>query len=158
MDVDMKHAQAEFEKFCKALDADGWRYNKNEEKLTIETGATGDDLPINIYIQVDANRELLYLLSKLPINVPEDKRIDMVVAVCMVNDLMVHGCFDYNIQEGTLFFRMANSYKDSSLGDDLYKYMLYCSCQTIDEYNDKLLMLSSGIIDLEAFIKLMDEE
>lgn len=158
MAADMERAQAEFEKLCQTFEEEGWKIQKDEEKLVIECSARGEDLTIDLHVQVDADRELIYLLSKMPFTVADDKRIDMVIAVSMVNDILVHGCFDFDVNSGRMFFRMTNSYKDSSLGYDLYKYLIYCSCQTIDEYNDKLLMLSTGILDMDAFIKLMNEE
>ena len=60
--------------------------------------------------------------------------------------------------EGLVFFRMTNSYMDSNLSSEVYKYLLYCASQTIDAFNDKLLMLSKGIIDVEQFIKLYNKE
>ncbi len=143
---------------CKMLDEAGWNYKKNEEELKVETGARGDDLPIELTIKVDVERQLVMLISHLPYVIAEDKRVDVAVAVSVINNLLVDGCVDYDLSDGHVFFRMTNSYRDSVLDKEVYKYMLYCACQTIDGFNDKLLMLSKGIIDFQKFAELYGKE
>ena len=151
------HARAleAFKALCSNLDSHHWKYKKNEDSLEIESGAQGDDLPMDIDIRVDEERELVMLLSHQPFVTPEDKRIDMAVAVSIVNNRIVDGCFDFDVRNGHMFFRMVSSFRDSILGDDLFTYMVGCSCQTIDAFNDKFLMLSKGMISVEQFIELI---
>ena len=137
---------------CRAMDETNWKYTKKEEELRIETGVRGDDLPMYLYIDVDADRQCLRLLSPIPVTVPEDKRLDVAAAISTVNNLLVDGCFDYNILDGSIYFRMAYSYIDMTFGTEFYMYMLHCSCQIIDEYNDKFLMLAKGMLTLEQFL------
>ena len=93
------------------------------------------------------------LLSTLPFNVPEDKRLDLAIAISQVNDVLVDGSFDYDVKRGRILFRMTNSFIESDIGNDLFDYLVGCSCQTIDEYNDKMMKVSLGIMSVEDFIK-----
>ena len=145
-------AKATFDKLCLALEKNDWRFKKNEERLSIECGAQGEDLPMEINVRVDADRMLVMLLSKLPYAIPEDKRLDVAIAVSVVNNALVDGSFDYDIASGSIFFRMTNSFLESVISDEVFTYMLFCSCQTIDEYNDKFLMLGKGVLTLEQFL------
>lgn len=142
-----------FDFVCGMLDEDDWNYTKDEEQLAIETGARGEDLPIEFIIRVDAERNMILLLSQLPVTVKEDKCLDMSVAVSIANYGLVDGSFDYNIVSGKIYFRMTNSFIDSTVSKDLIMYLILCSCKTIDDYNDKFLMLSNGTISLEKFIE-----
>ena len=137
---------------CKALDNNDWKYKKDEEKLTVECGAQGDDLPMEITIHVDAERQIVLLFSKLPFAIQEDKRLDVAIAVSAVNNVLADGCFDYDVTNGRMYFRMTNSFMDSVLHEEVFAYMLYCSCKTIDDYNDKFLMLAKGMIEMEKFL------
>lgn len=150
----LEQASAVFETLCQTLDGHQWHYEKDENGLGIECGAQGDDLPMKLSIKVDADRNLVLLISHIPFVIPEEKRLDLAVAVSIVNNRLVDGCFDYDVKSGHMFFRMTNSYMESVLGSDLFTYMLFCSCQTIDEYNDKFLMLSKGMMSLEQFISI----
>ncbi len=145
-------AKATYDTFCRMLDNNDWNYKKNEEKLTIECGAQGDDLPMEITVKVDADRQVVMVLSHLPFVIKEDKRLEVAIAVSAINNALVDGCFDYDLANGRLYFRMTNSFLQSTLGEDAFKYLLYCSCQTIDEYNDRFLMLAKGMLTIEQFL------
>ena len=146
-------AKKTFATLCSMLDNNEWKYEKDEENLCIDCGAQGEDLPMPINIRIDTERQLILLLSHIPFSVNEDKRMETAIAVSIVNNRLVDGNFDYDITEGDLYFRMTNSFIDSEISEEAFKYMLYCSCMTIDEYNDKFLMLSKGLLPLESFLK-----
>ena len=157
-DPQLAQAKKVYRGLCHALDKENWKYTKDEENLRVETGARGNDFPMDLYLKVDAERQILVLFSPLPVAVPEDKRIDVAVAVSMVNNQLVDGCFDYNILSGEFFFRMVHGFIDMELGTEFYKYMLYCSCQTIDAYSSKFYMLSKGMLTIEQFLAAETKE
>ena len=148
----MLRAQRVYETLCTTLDSHDWKYKRNEENLSIDCGVQGDDIPIEITIKVDPDMQLIMLLSHLPFVVSEERRLDVAIATSIVNNSLVDGSFDYDITEGHMFFRMTSSFIESEIGNELFAYMLMCSCHTIDEYNDKFLMLDKGMISIEKFI------
>lgn len=152
----LQHAQEVFRGLCKIFDDRGWKYDKDEEKLKIESGTRGDDLPIPFNIYVDAKRQMLSLISHLPFEIPEDKRLEIAIAVSAINYKLLDGCFDYNIGSGNLFFRMNNSIMESDIGEDLLVYLAFYSFQVIDKYNDTLLLLAKGKISIDQFLQSMN--
>ena len=154
---DIKLAKEVFAAVCQRLEEDEWSFKKDETKLEITCGAQGDDLPMDINIQVDADRSLVLLLSPMPFTVPEDKRLDVVVAVSAINNILADGCFDFSIVSGRLFFRMTNSFCDSLIGKEVFAYMLYTACATIDKFNDKFFMLTKGMLSLENFLSVIKD-
>ncbi len=151
-DEKLERAQKVYGTLCSTLDSHEWHYKKDEEKLSIDCGAQGEDLPMEITIKVDAERQLIMLLSHLPFVISEDKRLDVAIAVSAVNNKLVDGSFDYDIADGHMFFRLTSSFIESEIGNELFTYMLMVSCHTIDEYNDKFLMLGKGMMSIEDFI------
>ena len=147
-----EQAKATFATLCQALDNHEWRYKKDEDKLSIECGAQGDDLPMEITVKVDSDRMLVLLISHMPFVIQEDKRLDVAIAVSAINNALVDGCFDYDVASGHMFFRMTNSFVESKISEEVFAYMLFCSCKTVDEYNDKFLMLAKGLISIEQFL------
>ena len=156
-DKELLQAKEAFKTLCAMLDGREWKYDKDEENLAIKSGASGDDLPIDIRITVDPNKQLVTLLSQLPYSVPEDDRVLLAVAVCAANYNMVDGSFDYNLSSGNIMFRMTTSIRESIISQDVFEYMLYVSCRTVDEYNDKFFMLTKKTMSLEDFIKMTKE-
>ncbi len=148
----IEKAKKVFSTICRTLDKEEWKYDKDEENLIIESGAQGDDLPMKFRIIVNAENMLTSFISHIPVVIQEDKRLDIAVAVSIINNRIVDGSFDYDITSGHIFFRLTNSYIDCELGEDVFWYMLHCSLSTIDEYNDKFLMLAKGMITIEQLI------
>ena len=148
----MERARKVFDTLCATLDSHDWHYSKDDEKLEIVCNAQGDDLPIRVRFIVDTARQIILLFSPLPFEISEDKRLDAAIAVSMVNNRIVDGGFDYNIATGFLTYRMTSSFIDSDIGNDLFTYMLFTACRTVDDYNDKFLMLSKGTLGIEYFI------
>ena len=152
----MELARATFATLCRTLEMHDWRYEKDEETMTLTCSAKGDDLPMEFTVKIDAERMVVVMFSYMPFTIQEDKRLDAALAITAVNYALVHGTFDYNIATGDIYFRMTNSFLDSTLSEELLAYMLFCSCKTIDDYIDKFLMLSKGMISLEQFLKSLD--
>ena len=150
--MDAEKAKTVYETICSMFDGRGWHYKKDEENLIIYCGVSGDDLPMEFIIQVRDKIDTVAFVSILPFTVPEDKRLDMAVAVCAVNYLLVDGCFDFDISDGELLFRMNNSYLDVEPSMDVFSYMINCAATTVDEYNDKFLMISKGYIKINQFL------
>ena len=153
----LKNAQSVFSTVCEMLDDKGWRYQKDAEKLKINCSATGEDLPIDVRFIVDAERDLVMFLSSLNFSVPEEMRETMAKAVSMINYSTVAGSFDFNPADGALWFRLTSSYRDSLVSKGVYEYMLIVSCSTVDEYNDKLLMLAKGNMSLQELQEHIDK-
>ena len=154
---EMKQAQNAFNTLCAMLDDHGWKYQRDDENLRIECGANGDVLPIDIRITVSADKQLVTLLSQLPFKVPEDDRVLGAIAVTAANYNMVDGSFDYNLASGAIIFRLTTSIRESLISKDVFEYMLFVSCGTVDNYNDKLLMVIKHAMSLEDFIKFTKE-
>jgi len=101
--------------------------------------------------------EYVSFFSKLPFNVEEDKRIDVALAICAVNYWLADGSFDYDLSDGSILFRLTSSYKESTLGEALFEYMVVVSAATVDNYNDKFFMMSKGMMTYQQFIEAHDD-
>lgn len=152
----IKQAKAVFKTLCDMLDDKKWHYDKDENNLRIECGVQGDDLPMNIRMEVDAERMLVVLYSQMPFKVAEDRRSALAVAVSVANYGMVDGSFDYNYLNGNIVFRLTSSYRDSLIGKEMLAYMLACSCHTVDEYNDKFLMVAKSNMSYDEILKVIN--
>ena len=148
----LKIAGSTFDMLVKMLDERKWTYDAKKEELVIETGAQGDDLPIPLHISVDADRQVVIMYSFLPFEIPENKRLEIALAVSVINDSIVDGSFDYNFVSGRLVYRLTSSFMGSVLSKALFEYMVDCTCATVDNYNDKLEAIIKGTLDVKAFI------
>lgn len=155
MSEDQKSIKANevFNGICTALDEMNIRYvKKTDDVLGVDFGVPSHDIPIRIVITLDIENEHIMLFSCLPINIPTDKYFEMSVAVNAANCTIVNGSFDFDCNNGSLFFKMTNSYKNSVLGTELYKYMVNVAMETVDSYNDEFLKIARDLITLREFL------
>lgn len=152
---ELKQAQAAFDTLCGMLDEKDWKYEKDEENLVITSAAQGDDLPIDLRITVDPDRLLVILLSTIPFTIPEDRRTALAVAVSAANYGLVDGNFDYDYLNGRIVFRLTSCYRESLMGKEMFEYMLFIACSTVDNYNDKFLMVAKTDISYEEINKVI---
>lgn len=151
----IKQAKAVYSTLCAMLDAHNWKYEKDEEHYVIQCGVQGDDLPMDVSVQVDPDRLLVILLSPMPFRVEEAQRKQMAIAVSVANYGIVDGSFDYDYRSGKIIFRMTTSYRASLIGKELFEYMLAVSCNTIDEYNDKFLMVAKKPMSTDEIMEII---
>ena len=149
----LMYAKEAYNTLCRALDNIGWTYKRMDDELKIMFGVGGDDIPMNFLIIIDAERQLVRLLSLLPFQMNSDKRVEGALATCIINYVLADGSFDFDLDEGHIMFRLTASFKESLLGEELFKYMVSIACHTIDKYNDQLSDLNDGKISLEQFLE-----
>lgn len=148
----MKLAKEVYAVLCEALDKRKWRYKKDEEELDVQFSVNGDDIRMDFIIAVDAERQLVRLVSLMPFKFDETKKIDGAIAVCAASYGLADGSFDCDLFTGEVSFRMTQTYRGSKLGDGLFQYMIGCACVTVDKYNDKFLAISKGYLSINDFI------
>lgn len=150
-DKQLKNAQEVYKTLCEMLDDKNYSYDKHEEDLVVALVMHGEDIPMQIIFNVDDKREIIRLLSPIPVVFEDDKRLDGAIATSQINYRLADGSFDFDYQKGRVIFRLTSSYTDSQISKDLLEYMIGVACYTIDEYNDKLVMLAKGQLSVEDF-------
>lgn len=145
-------AKRVFETLCASIENRGWHFRKEEELLLVHFGVTGDDIPMRFIMVVDAERQLVRIMSRLPFKMDEDNRIEGAIATCVATNRLANGCFDYDITDGSITFRMTASYRESDIGEGLFLYMIDSSANIVDDYNDKFLALNKGLISIQDFL------
>lgn len=149
----IKKANQVYRSLCDMLDAKDFKYDRYDEKLTIRFGIIGDDLPMQFIMFIDADRELIRLLSPLPVIFDSKKINEGLLSINQANYSLADGSFDFDVISGKVNFRMIASFVDSLISKDVFQYMIDVASHTIDDYNDKMLMLSKGAMTIEEFFK-----
>lgn len=155
--VKMDAARGNFETLCGALERAKVKFTRDDEALRVDYTYKGDDLLMPFMFIVDPDREFVRLISPMSPRVKEDKRLDMAVAISLLNYRLAFGCFDLDMDDGELRFRMVNSFRDTPLSEEVFAMMLQTGHAIVEKYNDKLYTLAAGIISLEQFVTAISE-
>ena len=150
-DKKLKNAQNMYKTLCAMLDEKELKYEKHENDLVVTFTLGGEDIPMQFVLNVDAERQLIRLLSPIPVIFGEDKRIEGAIAACQANYGIADGSFDFDFKQGRIIFRMTSSFIDSLISKDVFEYMIAVAGYTVDEYNDKFFMLAKGKLSIKEF-------
>ena len=145
-------ARAVYEDMCAALEKRRWKHQRSDDDLVITFGVSGDDLPMDFILAVDAERQLLRVLSRLPFKVPENKRMEIAIATCAASYRLADGSFDFDLATGDIVFRQTASFRESRIGDGLFEYLVEVPGIIVDKYNDKFFAISKGMMSIDDFL------
>lgn len=151
-EINMKLAQQTYRTLLKAIAENGWSCRQDDNNLSIYFGVNGEDLKMGFDVSIDASRQLVRLSSMLPFNFPKDKIIDGARATSAANYLLcADGSFDFNVLTGEVSFRMTTGYRSSQISSSALVYLVNYATWAVDKANDKLLMISNGMMTVEQF-------
>lgn len=149
-EVNMETAKAMYGTVCSALDEMNLNYRKFEEDLVITFGYKGQDMNHDVIIIVNAEREVIQLVEKLPFEIDENKAADVSRAVCYANQYLVSGRFIYNMKD-EISFKLTQFYAGSLIGHEVIKNMIIALAVTVEGYDDKFMALNKGYLKPEDF-------
>ena len=125
---------------------------EQEDRFMIKFNMSGDDIPMRFFIYVNPAHQIITLHSPISVKFPADKIDIACKALCAINYRLTDGDFQIDIRDGEVLYNMSNSYAGSLISNDVFNYMLGMSINIVDEFNDKLLMLSKGLIDMDILL------
>ncbi len=152
-----KNARSAFQTLLNALDGMDWKYDQDDEKLRVDFSVQGDDLPMDFTVMIDDDRQLVRLISFLPFKFPKETRVEGAIATSQINYKLADGSFDYDLTDGEVSFRQTSSFRASLISPKMLQLMVNCAACTVDDYNDRLFMLSKGVLSLDDFIRALTE-
>ena len=127
-----------------------------DDRYVIRFNMSGDDIPMRFFLYVNTDKQIITLHSPQPVTFSADK-IDLACkAICAINYRLTDGDFQIDVRDGEVLFNMSNCYAGSLISGDVFDYMLGMSINIVDEFNDKLLMLSKGMIGLDAIMSSLN--
>lgn len=151
-------ARVLYSTLCKTLDDMQWSYQKEEQNdhFAVYTSAVGKDLTMKLAIRIDIDRQVMYLKSPMPFDVPENQRDKLALAMARVNWSMLNGSFETDHSDGFVAFKLVVPYMQSMLSVEVCRYMILLSCNMIDKFNDKLKSVVEDRMTIEELQNFID--
>lgn len=127
-------------------------FQREDENLLIRLTMHGEDIPVSLIFKIDAEREVIRAFSPLPFDMNEDKRLEGAVITCEATNRLSVGCFEYDLSDGSILFRMTTPYHGSTITKEHFLLLLAIMTATMDKYNDRFLAVNKGVMSLEDFL------
>ena len=152
----IKTAKKIYKSLIRMMDANDWKYHKDEEKLHIASGVNLNNNHYKFVIGVWPKEQLVHILVAMPFEmpseIPDERKRELAYAICKINSILDYGFFTYRIEENDISFRTTTCYCKSNIATKVYGYMLALSVQTAGQFTGLLSKLVNGEITLEQFI------
>lgn len=127
-----------YETLCGVMERNDIYYEKDDQHLCVKCSVSGQDIQLNFAFVINPSKMLITLFSPMPIQVRKEKSADIALAVCMINNSLSDGNFCFDVNDGTVFFKMTSSFCDTNVSEELFEYMLSVAADTMDDYFHKI--------------------
>ncbi len=144
-EVNLEMAKSVYDSVCAVIEEMGLKMNKHDEDLVVTFGHRGDDMDHDLLIAINAKRETILVMERLPFDINPEKSADVASAVCLVNSRLVLGGFTYDLKD-RLSYEVSQVYAGSLIGKDAIKRMIFSLVFTVEDYDDKFMALNKGYL------------
>ena len=151
-----KQAEAVYDTVCRALEGMGMKIlkDRNEDgSLVAVSRVISDEFKLTLILMVRHQIDTITLIAGLPLTVPLKLRMWMAAAVCTVNGAIFEGNFNYDMEAGSVLYRLTENYLDTQIGEKQIRSMVTKAVRTIDIYGIKMRRFCEEIVTLEEFIE-----
>lgn len=150
-EINMEMAKTVYDSICSVLTGMNLKYTEHKDDLVITLGHKGEDMEHNLLIAVDAAKEVVRVIERLPFKLNPEKASDIAMAVCNANRMLLLGGFEYDVDDSTLTYAIAQVYTGSLIGEEALKRMILTLVFTVEDYDDKFMALNKGYLQPDAF-------
>lgn len=151
-DTSEKRAQEAYDALRASLDGMTIKYKESAGALyRVEFEMTGKFIPMKYSIVIDPARQVILMFVYLLFRVPEDRREDVAVVTSFANFMLADGSFDFDIDDGSIVYRMASSFKESLVGKGLFDRMLTYAFGVADRLGFRMFVVSRGMMTPDEF-------
>lgn len=127
--------QFAFEDLVAILQEDGVKFTSREEEGFLMAGFSGGRHgPVQLLARVDGQRDVLTLSFRLPLTIPEDKRLEMAEAVTRANYGLVVGSFEMDMRDGELNYKVVVPIDEAMLSHAQFRHCMGAALMTVQRY------------------------
>jgi hypothetical protein len=131
----MDGAELTLDQLCRYLEEDGFGHNVHEDGAAIETGFRARTGTFRLMIFLRHEPALLGVIVRIPETVPEPKRPEVAEAIARANYGLSLGCFELDMSDGELDFRVSMPIGGASLAHEQFRSLLGAAMWTTDRYH-----------------------
>lgn len=140
----MERARDILSQVCGFFDADDVRYRSYPDGTGIEAVFCGETAPFTATVMVREEPLVLGVLIRVPIIVPEARRVQMAETVVRANDRLLVGAFDLNMTDGMLAFRASIPLAEASIVHEQFRDLMRAALWSVDRYHRAFCRLLYG--------------
>lgn len=135
---------AALELICRYLEEDGFTCSLREDGAAVETSFRGRTGGFRLVVFIREEPGLVGVVVRVPEVAPEPKRPQVAEAIARANYGLTLGCFELDMSDGEIDFRVALPCHAAGLTREQFRAMMGSAMWTIDRYHRAFCRLIYG--------------
>ncbi|NJL72654.1 MAG: YbjN domain-containing protein [Candidatus Competibacteraceae bacterium] len=140
-----------FEVLKRHLDSHEWNYEAHEDRKVCETGFTGENVQVRIFLVIDEDDDLMQCFAILPFRVAEAQRARICELICRMNFGLKVGKFELDLSDGEVRHHASSGFLAGVLPDEVISLVLAAVLLTTDRFYPAFMqVLFAGVSPKDA--------
>lgn len=139
-----KLANDKFAKLLKVLTAANIEYDQEQGKNAAIFGVNIDNMPTAFRISANDERNIMTLCATLPFTVSPRFTSAVASAVAEINYKLADGHYNFDTDDGKLYFYITLCYADCNISEDAYERFVALPLQVIHDSAKSLAKITAG--------------
>jgi hypothetical protein len=144
------------------LTEDKLRYSivrESEQQLTFNLGMSLSSGNVDSYIDVQSEQGIIEMLTFSPVNIPENKREEVIRFFNLISQTLFFGHFELNVETGQIRVKSYLVYAmNHSLPDEIIKRCFYGNLNLMDRYFPGVLQIVYGNCTAQRAVEMIHNE
>lgn len=133
----------------KYFETDQWPYTVLNNQMGVRTGFQGDNGKWTCLLRVMDDQQQVAFYSVFPIDVPENKRVDVALFLTRANYGLIIGNFEMDLDDGEVRFKTSLDMEDTALTPELLRALIINNVGITDKYLPGVMAVIYGNKSLE---------
>jgi hypothetical protein len=132
---------------------------ESEQQLTFNLGMALSSGNVDSYIDVQSEQDIVEMLTFSPVNIPENKREEVIRFFNLISQTLYFGHFELNVETGQIrvkTYLVLSIYQ--SLPDEIIKRCFYGNLNLMDRYFPGVLQIVYGNSSAQKAVETIHNE
>jgi hypothetical protein len=156
MELGQNSGQAWMDVILRFLQSEQWSYQVLNEKPAVRAGYRGEHGTWVCYIRIEEEQGRIVLNSLMGLNILPQYRFPVMQYLSRVNNLLVNGKFEIDLDSGDVKFKTSIDVKNGDLKLDEVRVFAYSNVRTMDHYFPGVISVVHGGLTPEAALARVD--
>ena len=155
-EIDTERIEATLVRIREWLGRNDWSFDEAEEGSYLRTGVQGKNSRFRVVLGVRGDGPTFLCFSLYDFSVPPARRLACADLLNRVNYTSLLGCFEMDVEDGELRFRVTFPLDESEISDSQIERSLVVSAMMADRYYPAFMSLIHAGLAPEAALETID--
>ncbi|MDZ8257458.1 YbjN domain-containing protein [Nostoc sp. ChiQUE01b] len=146
-----------FEEIINFFQADDWPFVQLPGQPALQIPFQGENGKWNCYARARSEQNQFVFYSICPVNVPENKRLDIAEFITRANSGMMIGNFELDFTDGEISYKTSIDVEGDRLSSALIQRVVYANVTMMDEYLPGIMSVIYGNVSPEEAIAQVEK-